>query len=460
MAANSRSAETARYQPGAPLRTFHDVVPAFRDGKDNPRAYLERCLETIAAREEGVKAFVVLNAEGARAAADASTKRYRAGQPLSPIDGMPIGIKDLYETHDMPTQMGSPLFKGYQTKRDCASVYALREGGAVMIGKTVTTELGFYNPGPTRNPYDLSRTPGGSSSGSAAAVGAGMVPAAIGSQVVGSLIRPSSYCGNYGFKPSFGALNRGGGGTGLSQAVIGTHGGCLEDAWAVAHQIAAVSGGDPGHPGLFGDERLAQPVKPPRLIMVETAGWRQCSDAIRQKLRDTVARLQRNGVEIVAAADDRRVAEFEAAILDAKDVTHVLCGYELRWPLKLYRERGPDALSATMLKLLAEWEKTTTEEYRAALARRVEMRQKHAALETIAPALMTLAAHDVAPIGMDTGDPIYAVPSSILGAPALSLPLLADEGMPLGLQLIGYPHGDARLFAIAGGVTEALRTVE
>jgi Asp-tRNA(Asn)/Glu-tRNA(Gln) amidotransferase A subunit family amidase len=170
--------------------TFHDAERRFAEGSDTPRAYLERCLETIAAREPVVRAFAALNEAGAREAAEASAARWRANRPLSPIDGMPVGIKDLLETRDMPTEMGCAAYRGNFPKRDNAAVWALRQAGAVILGKTVTAELGGSHPGPTTNPFDPTRTPGGSSSGSAAAVAAGMVPAAIGTQVGGSIIRP------------------------------------------------------------------------------------------------------------------------------------------------------------------------------------------------------------------------------------------------------------------------------
>src|SRR3954468_24617099 len=163
--------------------SWHDHLPAFRDGTDTPRAYLERCLATTAEREPVVQAWAAMNPAGPREAADASTTRWQAGRPLSPIDGMPIGIKDLLETRDMPTEMGCRGMRGNFPKRDNAAVWALRQAGAVVLGKTVTTELGGSHPGPTTNPFAPGHTPGGSSSGSAAAVGARMVPAAIGTQV-------------------------------------------------------------------------------------------------------------------------------------------------------------------------------------------------------------------------------------------------------------------------------------
>src|SRR5919108_5970440 len=244
-------------------RTFYDATPRFRDGTDTPRAYLERCLETIAAREPMVQAFAALNEAGARAAADASTARWQAGRPLSAIDGLPIGIKDLLETRDMPTQMGCAAYRGHFPKRDNAAVWALRQAGAVILGKTVTAELGGSHPGPTRNPFDLERTPGGSSSGSAAAVAARMVPAAIGTQVGGSIIRPAAYCGNVALKPSQGGINRGER-QATSMSTHGPHAGCIEDMWQVAIEIARRAGGDRGWPGFFGPSDAPPAPKPAR----------------------------------------------------------------------------------------------------------------------------------------------------------------------------------------------------
>jgi len=225
--ANLQSGFAQTYDPREfKALTFHDVTPAFRNGSDTPRAYLERCLETIAVREPVVQAFVVLNEAGARRAAEASAARWKAGRPLSAIDGMPIAIKDLLETKDMPTQMGCESFRGNYPKRDNAAVWALRQAGAVVLGKSVTAELGGSHPGPTTNPWDSSRTPGGSSSGSAAAVAARMVPAALGTQVGGSIIRPAGYCGNVALKPTQGGINRGERQT-TSMGTTGVHAGCI-----------------------------------------------------------------------------------------------------------------------------------------------------------------------------------------------------------------------------------------
>src|SRR5438445_13235632 len=169
----------------------------------------------------------------------------------------------------MPTQMGSPLFAGWRGERDAAAVYALREAGAVIVGKTVTTEFAATHPRGTRNPHDPRRTPGGSSSGSAAAVATGMVPAALGTQVVGSILRPASFCGCVGFKPTVGAINRGGSHDGLSQSVHGPIAASLPEAWQVAYEIAERAGGDPGFPGLYGPATPPAPLQPRKLAVLE-----------------------------------------------------------------------------------------------------------------------------------------------------------------------------------------------
>src|SRR5215510_7057241 len=169
-------------------RPFMTGRKDFASGADTPRAFLERCLEALDRWESKIDAFVNLNIAGAREAANRATERWRAGRPLSPIDGMPVGIKDVIETVDMPTEMGSPLFAGWRSEKDAASVRALRDAGAVIIGKTVTTEFAASQPRGTRNPWNLACTPGGSSSGSAAATAYGAICAGLGTQVISSTV--------------------------------------------------------------------------------------------------------------------------------------------------------------------------------------------------------------------------------------------------------------------------------
>ena len=232
------------------MRPFFPATAAFVTGTDTPREFLERCIAELDAWEAKIGAFVTVNLAAAREAADRSAERWRAGKPLSPIDGMPIGVKDIMETIDMRTEYGSPLFVGFRSERDSASVAALREAGAVILGKTVTTEFGLTEPLGTRNPWDLTRTPGGSSSGSPAAVAVGAISVGLGTQVLGSILRPASFCGCFGFKPTSGAINRGGSYDTLSQSTHGPLAASLQDAWQVALEISHRAGGDPGFPGL------------------------------------------------------------------------------------------------------------------------------------------------------------------------------------------------------------------
>src|SRR5258707_5873638 len=269
-----KSIITMKAQSNAPraprlrMRPFHRARHMFAVGRDSPSALVEKCLTGIAELEPEICAFVHRNEEAARGAAALSTQRWRDGKSLSLIDGMPVGIKDIVETMDMPTEMGSPLYKGWRSRRDAATIAALREAGAIVLGKTVTTEFAATFPGGTRNPWDLARTPGGSSSGSAAAVAAGMVCAGLGTQVVGSIIRPASFCGCVGFKPSLGAINRGGSHDALSQSCDGGLAASLEDAWNFCWAIAQRAGGDPGFPGLAGPQSIshATPPTPPTLF--------------------------------------------------------------------------------------------------------------------------------------------------------------------------------------------------
>lgn len=436
------------------LRSFHDHLQAFRDGSDTPRAYLERCLDEIDKREGDVGAFVALNVEAARMAADASTARYAEGAPLSEIDGMPIGIKDLLETEDMPTECGSPIFAGNETRRDSALVAGLRQAGAIILGKTVTTEFAFFNPGPTRNPFDLARTPGGSSSGSGAAVGAGFVPVAIGSQVVGSLIRPSSYNANFGFKPSFGGINREGAYFNLSQNALGTMAASLPDAWTTARVATRFAGGDPGYVGLTGDAALPAALPPARIALFESAGWGRTAPGIRTRFEAFVARLTEAGAPISTRRDDARLEQFEQLMVPALDLSVGICGFEAHWPISYYHRRDPNSVSKDMAARLEDWNRITVDQYAVMLNKRRDMRASHEALSGEFTALLTLSAPGPAPVGhQTTGDPVFAVNASILGAPAISLPLLEAEGMPLGVQIIGYPGRDRELFGLAHWIT-------
>jgi Asp-tRNA(Asn)/Glu-tRNA(Gln) amidotransferase A subunit family amidase len=435
------------------MKPYLAATARFASGADTPRAFLERCLADLAALEPKIGAFVHTNINGARVAADEAGARWREGRTRSKIDGMPIGIKDIIETADMPTENGSPLFAGWRSGRDGASVAALREAGAVILGKTVTTEFAATEPRGTRNPHDLRRTPGGSSSGSAAGVAAGMISAGLGTQVIGSTIRPGSYCGCVAFKASLGALNRGGSYDGLSQSVGGVLAASMEDAWQVAYEIAVRAGGDPGYPGLFGPDSMPAARKPRRLAFVETAGWSAASTGAKAAMAGALARCKAAGIDIVTREANAKLAAIEEAIAPARPQSMLINGWESRWPLNTYRARDASLLSRVMLDRLAEAEAMSLDEYRGALSQRENTRATYAELATECDACVTLSAPGAAPVGLEsTGDPTFTVPTSYLGIPAISLPVLEDEGLPLGLQVFGFRDGDAEVFAAAAAV--------
>ena len=439
--------------------TFHDVTPQFHDGTDTPRAYLERCLDTIAERESQIQAFTAMNEADARTAADASTERWKSGRPLSAIDGLPIGIKDLLETKDMPTEMGCDAYRGNFPKRDNAAVWALRQAGAVILCKTVTAELGGSQPGPTRNPFDLARTPGGSSSGSAAAVGSRMLPAAIGSQVGGSIIRPAGYCGNIALKPSQGGINRGER-QATSMSTHGVHAGCIEDMWQVAIEIASRAGGDRGYPGLFGPSTPPAAVKPERLIVLESAGWEILDDASKAGFEALLERLQSAGITLYRRHDTAWVETFEQAVSNAGAICSAITGWENRWAQRNLVNENPDGVSQRAKMNLEKAEAMSPEDYRTALLDRESAQRCHEHLAPRADAVIMLSCPGPAPlwpgdipgqplIPRPTGDAIFNYPSSMLFAPSVTMPLMSVGGLPVGVQVVGQQNEDARMTALA-----------
>lgn len=467
MTALSSASYDARRRAGP---TYHDAVVAFQDGADTPRAYLERCLDTIAMREPQVRAWVILNESAARGAADASTVRWREGRALSPIDGMPIGIKDLIATQDMPTQMGCAAYRGHFPKNDAAMIQALRAAGAVILGKTVTTELGMSEPGPTTNPHHPGHTPGGSSSGSAAAVGAGMVPAAIGTQVGGSIIRPASFCGNVALKPTQGAINRGER-QGLSQATAGVHANSPQDMWQVAIEIVRRVGGDPGMPGLFGPAIPPAAARPARLIVLEGEGSAMLDDAARGVFEGILGQLRGAGVEILRRGDHPWIEAFERSIADAKTLTNEICAFENLSTIRSLLAQSPDGVSERLKRRHAIGEGMDLERYRLRLLQREEARRHMAALAPLADALIAPASPGPAPVWSGdvpgqplnprpTGDIAYNAATSALGVPAVTVPLTSVGGLPMGIQLVGQPHMDARTTALARWMLETLQPVE
>jgi len=439
------------------LRTYVSLARELRSGKTTPRAYLEECLDRIAKDDPRIGAFVTVNADGARKAADASSARWKDGKPLSAADGMPIAVKDVIETADMPTGQGSPMWEGTNTRRDSAAVRALREAGAVIVGKTTTTEFAATHPWhKTQNPHDGTRTPGGSSSGSAAAVGSGMVPAALGTQVVGSILRPASFCGAIGYKPSVGGLNRAGSYDHFSQSCQGGIGATLADVWGLIVTVTSRAGGDPGHAGVSGAVKLTNPAKPARLALMETGGWSATSEGARKAFDDAKAKLKAAGVELKSRADDPDLEAAEKHLVDALPLTQSINAFEGRWPLNTYAALDSGRLSAPALERLKTASAMTQSQYADLLKQRDAVRAAYAKAAARYDAIVTLGACGAAPKGLgSTGNTIMNVAASLLGCPAITLPLLSDENMPLGLQLMGGTDRDAALFDTSAWVLTA-----
>ena len=440
--------------------SFARAVADFKNGRQTPRDFLEQCIANVNQYEARVKAFVTLDRKAARKAADESTKRYKAGRPLSMVDGCPVGIKDIMATKDMPTQMNSPAFKGWQSGQDAACVQALRQGGAIIFGKTVTTEFAVGYSGPTTNPFDPRRTPGGSSSGTAAAVGAGMVPVGLGTQTQGSTLRPASYCGAVGFKPTIGSLNLAGvHPLSATKDHLGVIGATLEDVWRIASQIS-LGIGSPGYGFMNGaGETLQLAVQPQKLIRLYTRGWTEIDSNTEEAFDAVMQAFAAAGVEIISKDTDPRVAAFEAAIERDVDTSLDIVAYEMKWPFQDYIARYGKAIGKRIHGLIDRAVKMTPADYLALLEKRNAIRAhcRKLAGDLGADAYVTLASSGPAIEGFEfTGSRTFVVPGSWLGFPAFSLPVMQSEGLPFGLQLLGIDHRDGNLCSTANWVMQTL----
>ncbi len=432
--------------------TAIEAAEQIANGDMSAQDYVGACLERIAEADGEIRAFVHLDPDAALEQARVLDERRRSGASLGPLHGIPVGIKDIFDTADYKTEYGSALFAGHQPVRDSTAVARLRAAGAVIIGKTVSTEFAYFTPGPTRNPHDHSRTPGGSSSGSAAAVAASMVPLSIGSQTNGSMIRPAAFCGVYGVKPSHGLISRAGA-LMLSRHLdhVGVFARSLPDA-ALALEVLA--GHDPADADTravaspdFLDLVADEPPTLPRFAFVRTPVWDQAEPETRAAFEQLARRLGKQAVAVdlpesyIAAWDDQRV-------IMATDMAH---------NLNSALERGGDLLSARLRELMAEGRAVPAVRY---LKARDNARVYATGIGEIFDeydAIITPTTAGVAPKGDATGNPLFCSLWSLTGLPALSLPLLSGEGgMPLGVQLVGAAGDDARLMRTANWLVEFL----
>jgi Asp-tRNA(Asn)/Glu-tRNA(Gln) amidotransferase A subunit family amidase len=385
------------------------------------------CLERISARENDVRAWVDFDPEPALAEA-----RERDAEPArGPLHGVPIGVKDIIDTADRPTQHGSPIFAGHRPAADASCVAALRAAGAVVLGKTQTTEFAGYAPAPTHNPHALDHTPGGSSSGSAAAVAAGMVPVALGTQNAGSVVRPAAFCGVLGFKPTFGLVDRRG--VGALAPSLDTVGWFARSAGDLALLLDVLA---PGSGGAAAE----------RVALVRTP-------------HDAEADADEHAA-LAAAAEALGAPETDwpAAFDGLTEAQLAVMAYEAAGVLGPLRAEHAQRMSPALLGLLEQGDAVEPGAYAAALAR---ARAAWAALPASFggfDALLVPAVRGEAPAGLDsTGDPLFCRAWTLLGVPAVAVPAgRGAHGLPVGVQLVGRPGADRGLVDLAGRLQAAL----
>ncbi|MDH3235393.1 MAG: amidase [Alphaproteobacteria bacterium] len=403
---------------------------------------VEACLQTVAEREPAVHAWAHIDADHALAQAKAADEARAAGAPCGSLHGVPVALKDIFDTADMPTEFGTPLFDGRMPERDSAVAERLREAGAVILGKAVTAELATFTPGPTANPHDPKRTPGGSSSGSAAAVAANMAPLALGSQTVGSTIRPAAFCGVFGYKPSYGRISRRGM-LPLSNTfdTVGLFARTLPDIALLADVLDRYDGDDPAmrlQAPLRLSEAVAEaPPVPPTVAFVKTAAWHKAEPA-------TVAGFEELVEALGDSCDTVDLPEPFAAVADLHNT--VLTAEMAKSVGSLCEEPGEHP-SARFREMVEDGRKVSAADYLAAREHRDVLNAGLNEVFDRYDAIITPAAPGEAPEGLDaTGDPSFCTLWTFCGVPALSLPLLVGEhGLPVGVQIVGQRGHDRRL---------------
>lgn len=399
--------------------------------------YAKAWLEQVAARESAVGAWRYLDRDQVLDAA----RRCDNEPPRGPLHGIPVAVKDLLDTVDMPTEYGSPIYAGHRPAADAACVALMRAAGAIAFGKTVTTEFAYFAPGKTANPHNQAHTPGGSSSGSAAAVGAGMVPLAFGTQTAGSIIRPASYCGVVGYKPSFGTLPRAGG-----KLLAGS----LDTIGIMARNVA-----DAGFlVGVLSDRRGLREVSlpaPPRFGFYRTPVWDEAEPA-------TIAALDRARAALIAAGarvDDLAVPEEHQGLAAAQEKIMAL---EMARELAYERIFHSAQISPRLAQLFDVGMAVGADDYDAALAVTAAARRGLGGFFGDCAAILAPAAPGEAPAGLEyTGNPVFNRMWTSLGTPCVTLPAAwGASGLPIGIQLIGRVGDDARLMACAMFAERAL----
>jgi Asp-tRNA(Asn)/Glu-tRNA(Gln) amidotransferase A subunit family amidase len=434
-----------------------EAAAAIREGQITSAELVDACLARIDEVEQSVQAWAFLDPQHAREQAHAADEARGRGRPVGALHGVPVGIKDIIDTANMPTEDGTPLHAGRRPQNDATVVSLLRAAGAVILGKTVTTELAVYAPGKTRNPHDAGRTPGGSSSGSAAAVAAEMVPLALGTQTNGSVIRPASYCGVVGYKPTHGLIPRGGI---LRQSRVLDHVGVfarsLPDAALLAQELMAFDASDPdtqprARPRLT--DFVSRPLPfAPRLAFVKTPMWNEASADTQAAFAELIDSLGAQATEVTLPEPFADGVEQHRLIMES----------DLALSFAPEYERGAAQLSATLRERLERGQRHLAVDYNRAVAR---IAVYNAALDDVfheMHAIVTPATTGEAPRGLDsTGNPVFCTLWTLCGLPAVTVPVMQGaHGMPIGVQLVGPRGDDARLLQCARWLVEQVAGAE
>lgn len=423
-----------------------EAVERLASGEITSLALVESCLSRVEEVDDDVQAWAFIDPDLAREQARAADMARRTGGPLGPLHGLPVAIKDIIDTSWMPCENGTPLDAGRRPRDDATLISLLREAGAILLGKTVTAELAFYHPGKTRNPHDAGRTPGGSSSGSAAAVATHMTPLAVGSQTNGSTIRPASFCGVVGFKPTFGLISRQGV-LKLSPSLdtLGVFANTVEDCALLSDALMRFDAHDEAMephagPHLLETARADPPVRP-AIAFIKSPVWQAAREPTRAGFSELVAALGEACQEIELPDVFGNGLDWHRALMNAEMARH----------LGSYARRGRGQLSDVLLGVLDDGANVSALAYQEA---RDGQDVLNAGLDVIFDrfdAIITPAAAGEAPDGLgSTGDPAFCTIWTYCGVPAISLPLLeGPNGLPVGVQLVGRRHDDARLLRTA-----------
>jgi Asp-tRNA(Asn)/Glu-tRNA(Gln) amidotransferase A subunit family amidase len=414
-----------------------ESAQAIAAGRLTAESQIESFLERNDEREPEVGAWIHLDPDAARTEARARDGAARAG----PLHGVPAGMKDIIDTADMPTGYGSPIYDGYRPGADAACIALLRASGMVLLGKTVSTEFAVRHPGKTRNPHNPAHTPGGSSSGSAAAVADFMVPVSAGTQTAGSVIRPAAYCGIVGYKPTHGTIPRAGVKL-LSESLdtVGTYGRSVADAAA----FCAVLSGRP----------VTEPVRldrAPRIGFCRSPAWDEAEDSTKTILGEAAEQLAKAGATV---SEVDLPSHFERS----GDAQQAIMGYEAWRSLAYERENHADQISEALTGVLDAGGKVTNETYVAALEVAAGCRAALTQVFEDVDLLLTPSAPGEAPEGLEsTGSPAFNRIWTMLGVPCVNIPgYSGPQGLPVGVQIVGPRGADARTLAGAAWAHNAL----